>query len=64
MLQNTYTIQVCSSLDHNAFGAAPSGTQSLKVELYYGESRGRIVLLRFVMHFVDVQIVACRRLAC
>jgi len=64
MLQNTYTIQVCSPLDHNAFRAAPSGAQSLKVELHCGESRGCIVLLQFVMHFVDVWIVACKRLAC
>jgi len=54
MLQNTYTIQVCSPLHHDAFCAVTSGAQSCKVELHYGESSGRIVLLQFVMHFVDV----------
>jgi len=54
MLQSTHTIRVCSLIVPNVFYAAPSGAQSLKVELHYGESRGRIVLLRFVMHLVDV----------
>jgi len=63
MLQNTYTIQVRSRLHHNAFCEAPSGARSLKVELHYGESRGGILLLRFVMHFVDDYIVARKRLA-
>ena len=64
MLQNTHTIRVCSPLDHNAFSAAPGGAQSCKVELHYGETSGCIVLLRFVMHFVDVWIVVRKRLAC